>query len=79
MDGSLSQFEHLVVLMMENRSFDNVLGYLYGPEAGKTFEGVAGHDPPLSNPVPPPRIPHPRAVVASRSKRATSWTTPAPT
>lgn len=37
-------FDHVVVLMGENRSFDNLLGYLYSPEtlpAGETFEGLA--------------------------------------
>ena len=38
-------FDHVVVLMLENRSFDNLLGYLY--EAGRAprgqaFEGVDG-------------------------------------
>ena len=40
--------DHMVVLF-ENRSLDNVLGRLYGPEDGKTFEGVIGKDP--SNPI----------------------------
>jgi phospholipase C len=46
-------FAHLVVLMGENRSFDNLLGYLYEPGAvprGQAFEGVAGKR--LSNPIP---------------------------
>ena len=30
--------EHIVVALFENRSLDNVLGHLYGPEDGKTFE-----------------------------------------
>lgn len=37
-------FDHLVVVMGENRSFDNVLGYLYSPESrppGGKFEGLA--------------------------------------
>ncbi|GAB3128052.1 alkaline phosphatase family protein [Glaciibacter psychrotolerans] len=37
-------FDHVVVLMFENRSFDNVLGWLYTPEtvpAGQTFNGLA--------------------------------------
>jgi phospholipase C len=37
-------FEHLVVLMFENRSFDNLLGYLYPPgklPEGQTFDGAA--------------------------------------
>lgn len=36
-------FDHLVVVMGENRSFDNLLGYLYSREnlpAGETFEGL---------------------------------------
>lgn len=37
-------FDHVVVLMGENRSFDNLLGWLYTAEnlpAGETFEGLA--------------------------------------
>ncbi|GAA1988146.1 alkaline phosphatase family protein [Microbacterium pumilum] len=40
-------FDHVVVLMGENRSFDNLLGWLYTPEtlpAGETFEGLAFGD-----------------------------------
>jgi len=36
-------FDHVVVLMFENRSFDNLLGWLYTPEqlaAGQTFDGL---------------------------------------
>jgi len=43
-------FEHIVVLMLENRSFDNMLGYLYAPEEQSHFEGVIGKR--LSNPIP---------------------------
>lgn len=42
--------DHVVVLMFENRSFDNLLGHLYRPDDGKTFEGVIGKN--LSNPIP---------------------------
>ena len=42
--------DHVVVVLFENRSLDNVLGHLYGPEDGKTFDGVIGKD--LSNPIP---------------------------
>jgi phospholipase C len=42
--------EHIVVVLFENRSFDNVLGHLYGPKDGKQFDGVPGKD--LSNPIP---------------------------
>ena len=42
--------DHVVLVLFENRSLDNLLGHLYGPEDGKTFEGVIGKD--LSNPIP---------------------------
>ena len=42
--------DHVVVLMFENRSFDNLLGRLYQPGEVASFEGVLGKD--LSNPVP---------------------------
>ncbi|WP_173924250.1 alkaline phosphatase family protein [Agromyces sp. Marseille-P2726] len=40
-------FDHLVVLMGENRSFDNLLGYLYTADDlpdGETYEGLAFGD-----------------------------------
>ncbi len=52
--NSLDKFDYVVVLMMENRSFDNMLGYLYTPENpppnGQSFEGVSGKN--LSQPIP---------------------------
>ena len=42
--------DHMVVALFENRSLDNVLGHLYGPGDGKTFDGVISKD--LSNPIP---------------------------
>ena len=57
--GSLAGIDHVVVLMLENRSFDNVLGWLYDPAnpapfdqvpAGQSFDGLSGKV--LSNPVP---------------------------
>jgi phospholipase C len=42
--------DHIVVVLFENRSFDNVLGHLYGPGDGKNFDGVIGKN--LSNPIP---------------------------
>ena len=42
--------DHIVLVLFENRSFDNVLGHLYGPGDGKSFDGVVGKD--LSNPIP---------------------------
>jgi len=42
--------DHIVVVLFENRSLDNVLGHLYGPGDGKNFDGVIGKS--LSNPIP---------------------------
>jgi phospholipase C len=42
--------DHVVVIMFENRSFDNLLGRLYEPGEVPFFEGVTGRE--LSNPVP---------------------------
>lgn len=42
--------DHLVVMMFENRSFDNLLGRLYEPGEVASFEGVLGKN--LSNPIP---------------------------
>jgi phospholipase C len=42
--------DHVVVIMFENRSFDNILGRLYEPGEVPFFEGVTGRE--LSNPVP---------------------------
>jgi phospholipase C len=45
----LDQIDHLVVLMLENRSFDHLLGYLYTDAgnvspAGDAFEGLTGSE-----------------------------------
>ena len=42
--------DHIVVIMFENRSFDNLLGRLYEPGEVPFFDGVTGRE--LSNPVP---------------------------
>jgi phospholipase C len=42
--------DHVVVIMFENRSFDNLLGRLYEPGELASFDGILGKD--LSNPVP---------------------------
>jgi phospholipase C len=53
------KFDHLVVLMLENRSFDHMLGRLYSPDnplpydkppRGQSFDGVS---PDIYNPVEP--------------------------
>jgi phospholipase C len=57
----LGKIEHIVVLMLENRSFDNLLGWLYDPQndppfnvVPPDFEGLYGKN--LSNPAPDGRI-----------------------
>src|ERR1700683_1487236 len=51
-DSLLSSINHIVVLMLENRSFDHMLGFLYSASgnvspAGNPFEGLTGTE---SNP-----------------------------
>lgn len=43
-DTAIGQIKHLVVVMMENRSFDNLLGFLYAKDNNK---------PPINIPAPP--------------------------
>ncbi len=50
--NELASIEHVVVLMLENRSFDHMLGYLYSDAgnvspAGQPFDGLTGQE---SNP-----------------------------
>ena len=42
--------DHVVLVLFENRSFDNLLGRLYQPGDVPSFEGVIGKS--LSNPIP---------------------------
>ncbi|HWG02074.1 MAG TPA: alkaline phosphatase family protein [Trebonia sp.] len=49
MAGGLASIEHVVVLMLENRSFDHMLGYLYTgagnvSPAGQPYEGLTGKE-----------------------------------
>ncbi len=77
MTDNLRKFDHLVVLMLENRSFDNLLGYLYEneqpekfiPDREQTFRGIpeAGT---VSNPnasKPPKAIPFGKAPHRKKS------------
>lgn len=58
MRNRLGSIEHVVVLMLENRSFDHMLGFLYSdkpPRDGQPFEGLTGRESNLDsngNPVP---------------------------
>jgi phospholipase C len=52
MPNFLASIDHIVVLMLENRSFDHLLGFLYAdqnniPPDGPGFEGLSGNE---SNP-----------------------------
>ncbi len=48
MANRLSKIKHVVQLMLENRSFDQMLGFLYedsgnrSPKTGQPFEGLTG-------------------------------------
>src|SRR5215831_12087345 len=44
------KFDHVVAVMFENRTFDNLLGRLYQPGEVASFEGVLGKE--LTNPIP---------------------------
>jgi phospholipase C len=46
-NGNLAAINHVVILMLENRSFDHMLGYLYTAQgnvspSGQPFEGLTG-------------------------------------
>ncbi len=68
--------DHVVVVLFENRSLDNVLGHLYGPGDGKIFEGVIGKD--RSNPIPRWAEQGPTAKW-SPTRLPRTWTVPIPT
>jgi phospholipase C len=68
------RFDHVVVLMFENRSFDNVLGYLYSPTDGNAIDGVVGRK--LSNPIPSDFASEGQTEVAVQ--KASSMDTPDP-
>ncbi len=51
MKSNFQKIDHIVVLMLENRSFDNMLGFLGANDpGGQKVNGVAGKS--LSNPIP---------------------------
>lgn len=74
----LDTFSHVVVLMLENRSFDSLLGSLYAPDElppGMHFEGIAGKA--LANPIPP-GAPAPPGVTSVSVFPATDYHDPYP-
>lgn len=48
---SEDRIQHLLVLMLENRSFDHMLGFLEYPP-GIPFEGLSGREAEMGNPLP---------------------------
>ena len=49
MGNQLGKIDHIVQLMLENRSFDHMLGYLYADSgnrspAGQDFDGLTGEE-----------------------------------
>ena len=55
-----SKIQHLIVLMMENRAFDHMLGYLEYP-AGVKFEGLAGKEKSYPNSYEKGQVVYPKA------------------
>jgi phospholipase C len=84
MAGNLDKIEHIVVLMLENRSFDNVLGWLYGPNnqapflnrppRDQPYEGLWGNE--YRNPIPPGAPDAERKFVYAAQE--TNWDSPNP-
>lgn len=69
MAADLSRLEHIVVLMLENRSLDNLLGWLYAD---------GNNQPPRNVPAPPPgQNPAYDGLVANRYFNLTSLDNPA--
>src|ERR1700685_4280406 len=79
----LDKIEHVVVLMLENRSFDNLLGWLYDPAndapfnvVPPDFEGLYGKN--LSNPAPEGRLVSASPTPANLAKTPTARSTTSP-
>jgi phospholipase C len=76
MAPSTPRFDHLVVLMFENRSFDNLLGQLYRPGEVPQFDGVLGRT--WTNPIPPWAREADRGTVEFRPARSLDTPDPDP-
>ena len=66
MANQLPAIKHIVQLMLENRSFDQMLGFLYNANGNKSspnqpYEGLTGNE---SNPDDTGRDPHPHPATA---------------
>ena len=60
-DMSNAKIDHLIVLMLENRAFDHMLGYLDYP-AETPFEGIAGKEKDFGNPYGDGQTAYPRPL-----------------
>jgi phospholipase C len=78
-DG-LDTFDHIVVLMLENRSFDNLLGFLYENDEvppNKSFEGLYNPAVDYANPIPP-RVINNSGETSISPSRAMNYSVPYP-
>ena len=71
MSNQVEGMEHVVLVLFENRSLDNLFGRLYEPGEGKSFDGVVGKD--LSNPIPEWAEHKPEGNNASHTKSPRIW------
>src|SRR5437588_760551 len=85
--NQLSKIQHVVVLMLENRSFDHMLGFLYADQgnkspAGQPFEGLTGKEStrtPTASPFPSSRSRPPTRTLISCRAQTPARATPPPT
>jgi phospholipase C len=76
MRSNLEKIDHIVVLMLENRSFDNLLGWLGTKGRKKQYvNGVAGKR--LANPIPP-YADHPKGKTSIPVGKSSVTTNPNP-
>lgn len=68
--NQLGKIEHIVVLMLENRSFDNLLGWLYDPANEAPFNVVPADFDGLFGKILSNRLPDGRAVPAGKTEDA---------
>ena len=69
-DPEHSGIDHVVVMMMENRSFDHMLGWLPGADgaqAGLTYFDAAGQPHPTHALAPDPGCGHPDPITRTRA------------
>lgn len=67
-ENPLKKIEHIVVVMFENRSFDNLLGWLYDPENDAPYNVVPGNFEGLSGKKLSNRAPDGRIVPAGKTE-----------